>query len=407
MKAKYLLLLAALTFSFIACEKQEPFDTQSPSDEPLILIPYWSDQTGSVINAEVTNPNPYVDSVVVVPSAYTTVNWYLDSVKVHTGTKINQAFPSGSYKLLVEAVTTEGKRTYRAGTLNVKPANTDPYVTTRVMAPEIPTTMEGRNLGQVAKIVLSKDLFGKDTVCTIVPTNIDANKMDVTLPELPKGTYYINLFVDDTTYFGSDKLQVLTDPMVLTGVISFAPGDEWTMTGVNLKKIASITIGTTVITEFTATANSITLTAPNMEAGTYTMTMQSKDGSAVLFSTLSGNVSEVQIRVRSAEEKRLWVGPVALDWNADLVNITEAQMTGVPVGSTILVYFDMPAAEYHQMRITTPWWGDDLVAQFGPDENTPNPFTFVYDDRCKGIVEMVHSWSIVGFGETIYEITYK
>ena len=120
---------------------------------------------------------------------------------------------------------------------------------------------------------------------------------------------------------------------------------------------------------------------------------------------MEGAVTQAKTVVSA--ETTLWTGPVALDWNADLVNITAAQMADVPVGSTILVYFEIPEAEYHNLRITTPQWGDDLVAQFDVTGETPNPFTFTYDDRCKGIVETVGSWSIVGFGETINKITYK
>ena len=402
----FLVTIAVSAFILSSCEKKSPFDAQSPSDDPLILIPYESDQTGSFITVEVTSPDPYVDSVVVIPSAYTTVNWYLDKTLVYTGLKINQSFPTGTYDLLIEAVTTEGKRTSRSGKLTVLPAASDPYVTTRVLAPEVATSMEGRNLDQVEKIILSKDFYGKDVVCTIEPTNVTANKIDLILPDMKAGSYYINLYKGGTLY-GSDKLTVQKDPAVLGGFISFLPGEQWVITGVNLKQITSITLGSTVVTDLIATATSVTLTAPSLPEGEYTMTMQNSDGATVLFSTLDGFVSEVKIRARAAGEFRLWEGPVALDWNADLVNIPGYKMTNVPISSTILVYFEIPAAEYHNMRITTPWWGDDLVAQFDVTSATPNPITFVYDDRCKGIVDKVGSWSIVGFGETIYEITYK
>jgi hypothetical protein len=83
-------------------------------------------------------------------------------------------------------------------------------------------------------------------------------------------------------------------------------------------------------------------------------------------------------------------------------------MDAVPVGSSIIVYFEVVDAEYHAMRITTPWWGDnDLVAQIDGMENVPSPYVFTYDDRCKGIVDMVGDWSIVGFGLQVNKITYK
>lgn len=121
MKAKYLLLLAALTFCFIACEKQEPFDTQSEDDAPLILKPYNESGTGSFIYTLATASTHMVDSVVVTPSRYTTVNWYVDSTLVHTGTKIDMTFAKGFHNLVIEAVTTKEKRTERTGMIIVEP----------------------------------------------------------------------------------------------------------------------------------------------------------------------------------------------------------------------------------------------------------------------------------------------
>ena len=121
MKAKYLMLIAVLAFTFVACEKQEPFDTQSPDDAPLILKPYNESGTGSFMYWLADENTPLVDSVVVTPSAYTTVNWYVDSALVYTGTKINMCFPKGTHDLEIEAVTTAGKRTSRSGLILVDP----------------------------------------------------------------------------------------------------------------------------------------------------------------------------------------------------------------------------------------------------------------------------------------------
>jgi len=121
MKAKSILLLAALAFSFMACEKQSPFDTQTEDDYPLILKPYNESGTGSFIYTLATETTPLVDSVVVTPSKYTTVNWYVDSTLVHTGTKIDMCFSKGFHDLLIEAVTTKGKRTERTGLVIVAP----------------------------------------------------------------------------------------------------------------------------------------------------------------------------------------------------------------------------------------------------------------------------------------------
>ena len=118
---KFWIYLAALAVSFTACQSNEPFDTQDENDAPLILKPYSEALTGSFIYWLTDENTPLVDSVVVTPSNYTTVNWYVNGVLVHTGTKINQTFPQGTHDLLIEAVTTKGKRTTRTGLIMVKP----------------------------------------------------------------------------------------------------------------------------------------------------------------------------------------------------------------------------------------------------------------------------------------------
>lgn len=121
MKAKNILLLAALAFSFMACEKKAPFETQSEDDYPLILKPYNESGTGSFMYTLANDSTPLVDSVVVTPSNYTTVNWIVDDVLVHTGTKIDMCFDKGFHSLVIEAVTTKGKRTERTGLIMVEP----------------------------------------------------------------------------------------------------------------------------------------------------------------------------------------------------------------------------------------------------------------------------------------------
>jgi hypothetical protein len=108
----------------------------------------------------------------------------------------------------------------------------------------------------------------------------------------------------------------------------------------------------------------------------------------------------------------LWEGdPVTIDWNADLCKLTTEEMADVPVGATISIYYDTPEAEYHSMRITTPWWGDNpednLVAQFDLTEETPNPFEFTYDQHCKALVDERGAMSLVGFGYRVSKITFK
>ena len=404
----YIALAIACAGLFASCEKQNPFDTQSPDDAPLILKPYNESGTGSFTYTLANPDTPLLDSVTVTPSAYTTVNWYLNDVLVHTGTRIEKCFFAGSYKLKIEAVTEAGKKTYREGSVLVNPYSTDPQAPApsgRYLVPGVEMTIAGANLDKVAKLAFTKDFYGNDLVSTAELTASDAGSITFSLPPMADGEYYL-FFVDATgQLFGADKVQILNGAVALAGYEEFVPGSPWLITGVNLQNVVSVKVDNTVITDLTVTAESVLLTAPEAEVGMHTISMKNQDGSDVLFVTSAGILTEAPAVVSA--EVTIWTGPVTIDWNADLVKITKETMDAVPVGSTIFIYFDVPEAEYHAMRVTTSWWGDDLVAQIDGMENQSSPYGFVYDDRCKGIVETVGDWAVVGFGLTVNKITYK
>lgn len=420
MKKKIVRLAALLSMFFIpcalllsSCENTTPVDMQSEDDDPIFLKPYETED--GLIHGKTTNPDPYVDSVLVTPSAYTTVNWYLDGVKVHTADinsrfRIEKCFPSGTYDMLIEAVTTKGKRTTRSGILTVNPADADPYITTRVMAPGVAMTMNGKNLEQVEKLVLSKDFYGEDIVCTVVPVNKEATKMDITLPELEDGTYYMGLLDAEGARFGSDKLQVQNASLALSGFASFNAGEEWTITGANLQNVASVTVGEIVITDLTATATAVIFTAPNLEEGEYTLSMRNQDGSAVLFFTSSGLVESVSTRAAALGETTIWEGSCVVDWGDANVNIEKDVMSTVPAGATIYVYYNVPEAEYHSLRVVVaPDWSADILPQVDGMDWQPNPYSFVYTAEHKALAEADDKNGILvtGHGLEITQVTYK
>lgn len=413
MKAKNILLLAALTLGFMACEKNTPFDTQSEDDSPRILVPYETEN--GIIEVSITNPDPYVDSVVVTPSAHTKVNWYIDGTLVHTADassqfKINKSFPTGIYALLIEAVTTQGKKTSRSGKLIVKPAAADPYIKTRVMAPGVEMTLDGQNLEQIDQFVLSKDLYGAEVICSVVPTSKEAGKMNVTLPALEDGTYYMGLLDAEGTRFGSDKLEVRNASIVLSGYLSFSGGAEWVLNGANLQDVVSVKVGDVTITDLTATATSVTFQAPNLEEGEYSLSMQNRDGSAVLFYTSAGLENEVQTRASAAGETTIWEGSCVINWGDANVNIEKSVMADVPAGATVYVYYNVPDAEYHSLRVVVaPDWCADILPQVDGMNAQPNPYSFVYDSNSKALAEAddKNGILITGFGLEIIQVTYK
>ena len=391
------------------CQPEAPFDTQSPDDAPLILTPYNESGTGT-FTYDLLNPDtPLYDSVTVTPSKYTTINWYLDKQLVYTGTKIDMCFPAGNYALTIEAVTNAGLRTERTGTVTVHPYDYDPYSTApaagRHLAPGVETTIDGQNLSKAKAVIISTDIYGLEIVHTITPTYQEDGFLKFILPDTEDGVYFLRLQDANGKIFGADNIHVHNGAVALAGFQEMPAGSTWVITGINLQHVVKVKVNDIEITDLQVTDNSVTLIAPSVEVGEYALSIFNEDGSAVLFITDEGAVEQVKTVVPS--ETTIWTGPVTIDWNADLVKVDASAMAAVPVGATIFVYYDVPAAEYHAMRVTTPWWDYDFLPQVDGMEAQPNPYSFVYEAAGKEAVERTGAMSVVGFGLTITKITFK
>ena len=411
MKTKNILLLIALAAATIltSCQPEAPFDTQSPDDAPIILTPYNESGTGT-FTYDLLNPDtPLYDSVTVTPSKYTTVNWYLDQELVYTGVRMDMCFLAGTYALTIEAVTDAGLRTERTGTVTVHPYDYDPYSAApaagRHLAPGVETTIEGQNLSKAKAVIISTDIYGLEVVHTITPTYQEDGFLKFVMPDTEDGVYFLRLQDANGKIFGADNIHVHNGAVALAGFQEMPAGSTWVITGVNLQHVVKVKVNDIEITDLQVTDNSVTLTAPAVEVGEYALSMFNEDGSAVLFITDEGAVEQVKTVVPS--ETTIWTGPVTIDWNADLVKVDASAMAAVPVGATIFVYYDVPAAEYHAMRVTTPWWDYDFLPQVDGMEAQPNPYSFVYEAAGKEAVERTGAMSVVGFGLTITKITFK
>ena len=411
MKTKNISLLIALAAATIltSCQPEAPFDTQSPDDAPIILTPYNESGTGT-FTYDLLNPDtPLYDSVTVTPSKYTTVNWYLDQELVYTGVRMDMCFLAGTYALTIEAVTDAGLRTERTGTVTVHPYDYDPYSAApaagRHLAPGVETTIEGQNLSKAKAVIISTDIYGLEVVHTITPTYQEDGFLKFVMPDTEDGVYFLRLQDANGKIFGADNIHVHNGAVALAGFQEMPAGSTWVITGVNLQHVVKVKVNDIEITDLQVTDNSVTLIAPSVEVGEYALSIFNEDGSAVLFITDEGAVEQVKTVVPS--ETTIWTGPVTIDWNADLVKVDASAMAAVPVGATIFVYYDVPAAEYHAMRVTTPWWDYDFLPQVDGMEAQPNPYSFVYEAAGKEAVERTGAMSVVGFGLTITKITFK
>ena len=411
MKTKNILLLIALAAATIltGCQPEAPFDTQSPNDAPIILTPYNESGTGTFTYNLINPDTPLFDSVTVTPSAYTTINWYLDQYLVYTGKKIDMSFPAGTYALTIEAVTDAGLRTERTGTVTVHPYDYDPYsaapATGRHLAPGKETQINGQNLSKAKNVIIANDVYGNEVVHTITPTYQEDGFLKFILPQTEDGNYFLLLQDADGKKYGADNIDVHNGAVALAGFAEMPAGSTWVITGINLQEVAKVQVGDIEITDLQVTETSVTLTAPALEVGEYTLSMFNEDGSAVLFVTNEGTVEQVKTVVPN--ETTIWTGAVTIDWNADLVKVDASAMAAVPVGATIYVYYEVPAADYHAMRVTTPWWDYDFLPQVDGMENQPNPYSFTYEAAGKEAVDRTGAMSVVGFGLTVTKITFK
>ena len=411
MKTKNILLLIALAATTIltGCQPEAPFETQSPDDDPIILTPYNESGTGTFTYDLINPDTPLYDSVTVTPSAYTTINWYLNNTLVYTGTKIDMCFPAGRYALTIEAVTDAGKRTERTGTVTVHPYDYNPYSAApaagRHLVPGKETQIDGQNLSKANNVIVSTDVFGENVLHTITPTYKEDGFLKFILPDTEDGTYFLRLQDADGKLYGADNIHVHNGAVALAGFAEMPAGNTWVITGINLQKVAKVQVGDVEITDLQVTETSVTLTAPALEIGEYTLSMFNEDGSAVLFVTNEGAVEQVKTIVPN--ETTIWTGSVTIDWNADLVKVDASAMAAVPVGATIYVYFEVPDAEYHAMRVITPWWDYDFLPQVDGMENQPNPYSFTYEAAGKEAVDRTGAMSVVGFGLTVTKITFK
>ena len=197
---------------FCSCsEDNEGFITATEDDFPQILLPWFGDwENGEpAVYKTISRDAELVDSAVVTPALYTTVEWLIDDEKVCEGTKI-QLSPllAGEYILKIVATTTKGKQTSRTGKLVVLALDGDPIpsdaTSDRKVVPGMTAKLHGTNMDKVVKITIGD----KEAAATFVPNN-GYDYIEYTVPsDLALGTYRITLTDSDGNVYGGDKIEV-------------------------------------------------------------------------------------------------------------------------------------------------------------------------------------------------------
>ena len=204
-KTLYNLITAIVVLSMgmlCSCsEDNEGFITATEDDFPQILLPWFGDwENGEpAVYKSISRDAEFVDSAVVTPALYTTVEWFLDDEKVCEGTKIQlSSILAGDYILKIVATTTKGKQTSRTGILEVLPASD------RLVVPGMEAKLHGTNMDKVVKITIGD----KEAAATFVPNNGN-DYIEYTVPsDLALGTYRITLTDSDGNVYGGDKIEV-------------------------------------------------------------------------------------------------------------------------------------------------------------------------------------------------------
>ena len=182
---------------------------------------------------------------------------------------------------------------------------------------------------------------------------------------------------------------------------------EWTMTGVNLDKIASITLGDKTVTEFTKqTPTEIVLECPDIEIGEYTLSGKASDGSTVQFHTEAGNTAEMKATV--SMETTLWTGHFLVDnWSVNFTGVTKDQFADIEAGSVLRVYYSLNTdAEYHQIRTTTTWW-NDLPGTAKTDLTADGVFTVTLTQEALDMIQTQDGFICVGHGYYVDAVTVE
>lgn len=409
MKRIYKIMSLALALTALAsCAEKEPFSTASDGDYPRIIdpvFPDWTDGAKPVVS-NIGRDTDFSMTLTVTPADYCTVRWYLDGEIVGEGKEIELGLMAGTYDFKVEVSTEAGYSTSREGLVQVNPLDGDPWADEvgfeRIAAPGAAAVLYGVNLEKVSRIVI-----GDRTVTEI--DYDDAGKcVNYTVPaEVKDGTYRLILVDASGNEFGGDKLLVTSKPLVTAGADRISKSKEWTMTGVNMDKIASITLGDKTVTEFTKqTPTEIVLGCPDIEIGEYTLSGKASDGSTVQFHTEAGNTAEMKATV--SMETTLWTGHFLVDnWSVNFTGVTKEQFADIKAGSVLRVYYSLnTAAEYHQIRTTTTWW-NDLPGSAQTDLTADGVFTVTLTQEALDMIQAQDGFICVGHGYYVDSVTVE
>jgi hypothetical protein len=411
-------LLAFIASSMLAaCSDDQPFSTAEVNDNPRILDPVFPDRNsdGSLpVIVNINRDGTLNMNLTVTPADYTTVTWYLDSAQIHTGKDIDTTLLAGTYYMKIVATTDAGKSTFREGIVQVNPLAGDPSTITkafeRYVAPGQTARLYGNNLDKVKAIVVgTEEASGLNYVAST-----DGNYLEYTVPKsLQDGDYRIILKDAAGKEYGGDLLHVIYSPLVTSGANRATSDSPWTISGINMDNIASLSINGKTVTTFTSqSATELTFTCPSLSDGDYTLTGKTKSGTDVQFYT-SGGIA-TQILATISTEKTLWSGHHYVSWELPDGNpnkmfnlISTDVFASIKAGSVMKIHYSLNAADaYHQMQVTTGWW-TMLPGTAKTDLTGDGVFELTLTQADLDLIQQQAGFLCVGHGYYVDAVTLK
>ena len=252
------------------------------------------------------------------------------------------------------------------------------------------------------------------TVTWFIDDELVAEGTDIDIPLLA-GDHILKIVATTTKGLTTSRTcklvvrPVAGDPELATDAKSrwLTIGTTKTIDCANVNNVTRVFIGKQEATNVSYANGKLTFDVPNMAEGSYMVSIEA-DGARYGCGVFT--VSSEAYVDPGIKETVLWEGSADINWGETNVLISPDALASVPVGATILVYYDiidMPDG-YHAMRITTPWWGDNaedqVIAQFDLTAETPNPFDFTYTEANKAIIDERGGMLIVGYGYRVTKV---
>ena len=366
-----LFILLGAGFSFTSCSEEEPFSTATADDEPRIIAPTFPERDangGLGTISEIDRDVLFSITVTTTPADFTSVVWTLDGEEVGTEKTLEMNLNAGVYHLRVDVSTPVGKTTFREGLVKIKALAEDPQseevISERIVATGGWARLSGTNLEKVAKVALKQINIAESK------TNQEVEISDITyvesdgyiefkIPsELSDGEYRV-VFIDvEGNRYGANTMDVTSKSLVTSGPDSKQPNAKWTLTGLNMDKVASLSLGGNAITTFVEQYSTrLTFVSPIVADGDYVLTGITSDGESVNFFVEDEIKTELAVTVKdSPSEVELWKGHYYVSWEAGASESAKefgevkTMIQDLPVGSKLKVYYTIePNDTYHQI----------------------------------------------------------